>query len=133
MTLRPYRPDDAPALAAMLAAEGWPPDGGRFTTGATAVWDEGDGPRGFFTLELLDGWWHLRHFVIARAARSRVGRPALYLIRSAVRAARTAGASMLLVHAPTASLRRLIERYWHVMPAGPERKGLTPYRIVIGG
>ena len=109
MTIRPFRPSDADACWRMLVSEGVRGEDMHFLEGITGILDE-EGVRGFFTLEMVDGFPHLRHLCVARAYR-RVDRA-----RRLIQAVRTvvcrSGSTQMLVHAKQEHITRLIRYYF---------------------
>tara|TARA_R100001086_G_scaffold236263_3_gene159627 strand:+ start:236 stop:667 length:432 start_codon:yes stop_codon:yes gene_type:complete len=115
LTVRPYRPSDAPALRAMMEAEGVREDEMGFGLKSTVVLLRGDEIQGFFTLNISRGYPHLQHFCMAGSHRwDQSG--AWRLIRSARRAALFAGYGRMIVHARGNRLTRLVRAYFRAMP-----------------
>lgn len=128
MIVRPFREEDTDACWALLATEGLLETEMRFQGGITGVLDEG-GVRGMFTLELVDGFPHLRHFCVARASR----RPALArrLIRSVRAVVRQAGQSQMLVHAKQDRIVRLIRYYFRTASYQRTTEGDSLYLVEV--
>ncbi|KKL11865.1 hypothetical protein LCGC14_2541490, partial [marine sediment metagenome] len=96
-SVRPYRPEDAPALLAMLKAEGIRREETTFASGASFLLSGEDEILGFFSLDFSGLYPRLKHFCIARDHRFAQSN-AWKLIGAARETVRMAGYGEMIVH-----------------------------------
>ena len=122
LTVRPYRPSDAPALRVMYQAEGIQESETNFANGGTGVLVKGDEIIGVFTLELNFIHVHLRHFCVARGHR-RDQSNAWKMIHAAKRTALMSGYGRMIVGAKGKRMIRIVRAYFRMMPYGQADDG----------
>ena len=130
-TLRDYQPEDAPALLAMLEAEGVSEEESIFESGVISVLAAGDEVLGFSKLELLGAfapqvlrlptpelyrtYVHLKYFCIARGHRSDQSN-AWELIKHVHAIVRTSKFEGMIVRARGNRMSRIVWAYFRTGP-----------------
>lgn len=114
--MRPYRPADHAALAAMLEAEGLRPEEMDFLARETWVLEENNEIKGFFAVRPEYGFPYLIHFCVARGHRehSRARR----LVRAFKDLVRRKRSKYCLINIPSENgyLERLVTLYFRCKP-----------------